>query len=71
MFSRIFHGRVLSFTSAVVCAYLIGIAVAYVFVDVVLPTLNWLQFKQEIAHACGVIFPVFTSYLGHKYFSFK
>ena len=108
-FSRILYSHVLSFTAAVVCAYLTGMVVAYILAklfvfqnsqnslarssfafvlinllavvqtlgislmlaDVVLPRLNWLQFKQEIAHACGVIFPVFTSYLGHKYFSFK
>ena len=26
---------------------------------------------EQIAHAAGVIFPVFTSYIGHKRFSFR
>lgn len=34
----------------------------------------WLQFNyynQEIAHLIGIMFPVFSSYLGHKYFTFN
>ena len=34
----------------------------------------WLAFDYhpyEIAHLIGLSIPVFTSYLGHKYFSFK
>ncbi len=30
-----------------------------------------MRFATEIAHAVGVIVPVFTSYLGHKHFSFR
>jgi len=29
------------------------------------------RFIPEIAHAVGVAVPVFTSYLGHKHWSFK
>ena len=29
------------------------------------------RFAPEIAHAAGVVFPVFTSYLGHKHWSFR
>ncbi|TQP79772.1 GtrA family protein [Vibrio cholerae] len=28
-------------------------------------------FNREISHALGVIFPVFTSFIGHKYLTFK
>jgi putative flippase GtrA len=37
----------------------------------VLPALGIRQFAPEIAHAVGVAFPVFTSYFGHKYWSFR
>ena len=37
----------------------------------VLPAFNWSFYKNEIAHAVGVVFPVFTSYIGHKYYTFK
>jgi len=37
----------------------------------VLPKLSVTRFAPEIAHAAGVAFPVFTSYLGHKHWSFR
>ena len=37
----------------------------------VLPRSGVTRFAPEIAHAAGVIFPVFTSYLGHKRWSFR
>ncbi|MDP9123448.1 MAG: GtrA family protein [Pseudomonadota bacterium] len=37
----------------------------------VLPALGVTRFAAEIAHAIGVIVPVFTSYLGHKHLSFR
>ena len=37
----------------------------------ILPKLGVINFAPEIAHATGVVFPVFTSYLGHKHWSFK
>lgn len=35
------------------------------------PAVGVVSFSQDIAHAVGVVVPVFTSYLGHKHFSFK
>lgn len=37
----------------------------------VLPQFGVTHFAPEIAHAVGVVVPVFTSYLGHKHFSFR
>ncbi len=37
----------------------------------VLPAMNVDRFTLEIAHATGIIVPVFTSFLGHKYWSFR
>ena len=37
----------------------------------VLPHLSVTEFADEISHAAGVMVPVFTSYLGHKHFSFR
>lgn len=39
--------------------------------DHLLPSLSVVQHRQEIAHAVGVMVPVFTSYLGHKRWSFR
>ena len=37
----------------------------------ILPKLGVTNFAPEIAHAAGVLFPVFTSFLGHKRWSFQ
>lgn len=36
-----------------------------------LPAIGIHHYVTEIAHAIGLILPVFTSYLGHKHFSFR
>nr|WP_314544897.1 GtrA family protein [uncultured Massilia sp.] len=36
-----------------------------------LPALGVTDFTHEIAHAVGIVVPVFSSYLGHKHFSFR
>ncbi len=36
-----------------------------------LPELGIKMYVHELAHAAGVVAPVFTSYLGHKHFSFR
>jgi putative flippase GtrA len=107
--SRIVYDRWLSFSSAVVLAYLTGMVTAFILarlfvfrdsrrpahqaagffvlvnlvavaqtwavsllmLEVVLPRAGVERFAPEIAHAVGVIVPVFTSYLGHKKWSFS
>lgn len=46
-----------------------GISMLLAFV--VFPWLGVEKFAREAAHAIGVVVPVFTSYLGHKYYSFR
>lgn len=36
-----------------------------------LPLLGIVAFKDLLAHSFGVVVPVFSSYFGHKYISFK
>ena len=52
---------------AVLQTWLISLLLAYQ----VLPWAGITRFVPEIAHAAGVVFPVFTSYLGHKFWSFR
>jgi putative flippase GtrA len=52
---------------AVIQTWVISMLLAFY----VLPRMGLTQFIAEIAHAVGVVVPVFTSYLGHKRFSFK
>ena len=46
--------------------WLVSMGLAYY----VLPAFNVTHFALEISHAIGVACPVFTSYLGHKHWSF-
>jgi putative flippase GtrA len=52
---------------AVAQTWLISMALAYW----ALPALGVRQYVHEIAHGVGVMVPVFTSYLGHKHWSFR
>ncbi|RYF08676.1 MAG: GtrA family protein [Comamonadaceae bacterium] len=45
--------------------------VSMVLARYVLPPLGIDRFVHEIAHGVGVVVPVFTSYLGHKRWSFS
>ncbi|MBT8537135.1 GtrA family protein [Polynucleobacter paneuropaeus] len=47
--------------------WLISIGLNYYF----LPMIGLKNFVPEISSAVGIVFPVFTSYLGHKHWSFK
>ncbi len=52
---------------AVAQTWAISMGLAYY----VLPAAGVTAFVPEIAHAVGVVVPVFTSYVGHKRFSFR
>jgi putative flippase GtrA len=51
---------------AVLQTWVISLGLAYYL----LPALAITTFVEEIAHAVGVAVPVFTSYVGHKHWSF-
>ena len=44
--------------------------VAVGLVEYVFPAIGFAWHPEEVAHLLGVCIPVFTSYLGHKHFSF-
>lgn len=46
-------------------------AVSMALANAVLPALGVTRHVPEIAHLIGVMVPAFTSYLGHKYLSFR
>ncbi|WP_374089063.1 GtrA family protein [Methylomicrobium lacus] len=52
---------------AILQTWAISMALAYYL----LPSLGVTLFVPEISHAVGVAFPVFTSYIGHKRWSFR
>lgn len=107
--SRVMLSNLFSYQLAIVLAYLIGMAVAfllnrhYVFnatldaagrqaikfslvnglalIQVwlvtlamfhhILPVLGWTWHADTVAHIVGVASPIVTSFVGHKYFSFR
>ena len=52
---------------AILQTWVISIGLA----DYALPFFGISFFVKEVAHLIGVAVPVFTSYLGHKHFSFR
>lgn len=107
--SRILYNQYVSFSTAVIYAYLTGMITAFILAKIfvfktssqslkrsailfslvnvlaitqtwlismglnyyILPVLGFEKYVPEIASAIGIAFPVFTSYLGHKRWSFK
>jgi putative flippase GtrA len=107
--SRILYSEWLSYSNAIITAYITGMITAFILARALvftgtqrslrrsfayftvinvlaviqvwcismalalylLPGLGITRYVEEIAHAVGVTFPVFTSYLGHKYWSFR
>ncbi len=43
---------------------------SWLFRSVVFPGIGFAFYPDAVAHLIGIIIPVFTSFLGHKYFSF-
>jgi len=52
---------------AIIQTWAVSLMMAYA----VLPALGVTRFTLEIAHAVGIVVPVFTSFWGHKYWSFR
>ena len=52
---------------AIAQTWIISMVLAYWL----LPAMGLSVWVPEIAHAIGIMVPVFTSYLGHKHWSFK
>jgi putative flippase GtrA len=45
--------------------------ITLVLANHVLPQLGMKRYVAELAHAVGIAAPIFTSFLGHKHFSFR
>ncbi|MCF5507465.1 GtrA family protein [Pseudomonas sp. PA-3-11C] len=65
------HRSVMFFTLVNVVAALQTWGISMGLAYYVLPALGVNSFVHEIAHAIGVAVPVFTSYIGHKRWSFR
>jgi putative flippase GtrA len=47
------------------------ILISWLLADHALPMMGVRRFAPEIAHSIGVVVPVFTSFLGHKFITFR
>ena len=52
---------------AIIQTYIVSVG----FVSYLFPKFNFTFYPEAVAHGLGVIFPVFTSFIGHKKLSFK
>lgn len=52
---------------AVAQTWIVSIALA----DHLFPAISWDWQRHAVAHAVGVMVPVFTSFVGHKYVTFR
>ncbi len=51
-------------------AVLQTLGVSLLLADYLFPKTGWTFYPREVAHFVGICVPVFSSYFGHKYFSF-
>ena len=69
------HGKARKQLFRFIIVNLLGLAqtllFSLLFRDLVFPQTGFDFYPDEIAHIIGIAIPVFTSFLGHKYFSFK
>ena len=67
---RALHGEYARFTLVNIVAIIQVWIVSVGLADLVFPSLGFTWHSYTIAHFVGVAVPVFTSYVGHKHFSF-
>ena len=63
--------QIVWFVAVNALALLQTLLVSLLLSEIVLPALGVLRFDHEIAHAIGIALPIFTSYLGHKHWTFR
>lgn len=65
------HRSMLFFILVNVVAIFQTWSISLILLFYVFPAMKISSFSKEYAHAIGVLVPVFTSYIGHKRWSFK
>ncbi len=65
------HRSLLSFSLVNFVAILQTWGISIIMANYILPLTGVRLFVHDIAHATGIIIPVFSSYIGHKRWSFK
>lgn len=67
---RSLAGEIVRFTLVNLVALVVVFVVSVTLERWALPAVGWTWRTAEVAHGIGVLSPVVTSYLGHRYFTF-
>lgn len=59
------------FTLVNVFAVLQTVVISLIFANYIFSSIDDLQLRETMGHFIGICVPVFTSFLGHKYMTFK
>lgn len=65
------HLQVFWFIMVNLAAVVQTLAVSLLLARLVFPRIGWIWQPDTVAHAIGVAAPAFSSFFGHKYFSFR
>ncbi|WP_045728464.1 GtrA family protein [Xanthomonas sp. GPE 39] len=65
------HKQAFWFVTVNMIAILQTIAISLLLAHWIFPLIGFHFYPETIAHAAGVITPIFTSFIGHKHLSFK
>ena len=65
------HHQIFWFTVVNLFAVAQTLLVSLFLADYLLPGAGWTWHAKEIAHAVGIVVPIFSSFVGHKRLSFK
>ncbi len=68
---RVMAGEIATFVLVKVLAVAQTLAISLLLARWALPTAGIVEGAETLAHIVGVVVPVFTSYLGHKYWTFR
>ncbi|HEX7324216.1 MAG TPA: GtrA family protein [Rhodanobacteraceae bacterium] len=66
-----FHRQAFWFVMVNVAAVIQTLIVSLVLARWVLPTIGFHWHVDTVAHVCGVVEPLITSFIGHKHFTFR
>ncbi len=65
------HQQIAWFVTVNALALLQTLVVSLLLADILLPWFGVTWHVAEIAHAAGIVVPIFTSYMGHKKWTFR
>ncbi len=65
------RNQALWFTVVNLAAVLQTLVISVALADYIFPAMRLMAQRETIAHGIGVMVPAITSYVGHKYLSFR